>query len=127
MADATKYEELGRYLKQQRELRGLSLEVVAQATKIPPTLILALESGQFERLPARVFVVNYIRAYAQVIGLSADEAVLRYEEVDRQAAATPPMELEQKRKKRALASLAGLLLAALVAVVVAVVLLGHAS
>ena len=126
MANAMQYEELGRYLKQQRELRGLSLEVVARTTKIPSTLIVALETGQFERLPARVFVINYIRAYAQVIGLAADEAVLRYEEVDRQAAAAPPIELEQKRKKRALASLAAVLLAVLVAVLVTVLLLGHA-
>jgi cytoskeletal protein RodZ len=31
-------------------------------------------------LPGRVFVVNFIRSYAQVIGLEPDEAVLRYEE-----------------------------------------------
>jgi hypothetical protein len=72
----------GRYLAQQRELRGLSREEVSRVTKISPSLIAALEEGQIERLPARVFVLNYIRAYAQVIGLSPEEALLRYQEMD---------------------------------------------
>ncbi len=59
----------------------MTREEVASATKIPATLISALEGGQVERLPGRVFVLNYIRAYAKVIGLAPDEAVLRYEEV----------------------------------------------
>jgi cytoskeletal protein RodZ len=41
-----------------------------------------LEQGQVERLPGRVFVVNYIRAYAQTVGMEPDDAVLRFEEVD---------------------------------------------
>ncbi len=42
--------EFGKYLSQQRELRGLSRDDVARETKIPPTLIAALEAGQVERL-----------------------------------------------------------------------------
>jgi cytoskeletal protein RodZ len=97
------YLEFGKYLTQQRELRGLSRDVVAKATRIPMSVILSLESGQVDRLPARVFVVNYIRAYARVIGLSADEAVLRYEEVDSTVKTTPPpAALERQRQKSAL-------------------------
>lgn len=70
----------GKYLTQQRELRGLSREDVAQDTKIPPSLLLALESGQWERLPERVFVVNFLKAYAQSVGLEQDEVLLRFEE-----------------------------------------------
>ena len=35
-------------------------------------------------------MLNYIRAYAQVIGLAPEEAVLRYEEVDKTAKPEPP-------------------------------------
>jgi cytoskeletal protein RodZ len=77
------YADFGRYLAQQRELRGVSRADVATATKIPVNLLAALESGEVERLPERIFVVNYIRAYAQVIGMESQEAVLRFEEIDK--------------------------------------------
>ncbi len=77
------YADFGRYLTQQRELRGVSRADVASATKIPVNLLAALESGDVDRLPERIFVVNYIRAYAQVIGMESQEAVLRFEEIDR--------------------------------------------
>src|ERR687892_430256 len=67
--------EFGRYLAQQRELRGMTREDVAARTKIPSSLLLALENGEAERLPGRVFVANYVRAYAEVIGLAPEETV----------------------------------------------------
>ena len=104
--------DFGRFLTQQRELRGLSRDEVARATKIPPTLIAALESGQVERLPARVFVLNYIRAYAQVIGMEPEEAVLRYEEMDKTVPSEPPpAALEHARRTRAWVGLVLTLLA----------------
>ena len=98
----------GRFLSQQRELRGLSRDAVAQATRIPPTLIAALEEGLPQRLPERMYVLNYIRSYAQVVGLSYDEAVTRYEEIEGVQAEPElsPKELEQRRRKRAYVSLA---------------------
>jgi cytoskeletal protein RodZ len=93
--------EFGKYLSQQRELRGLSRDEVSRVTKISPSLIAALEEGQMERLPARVFVLNYIRAYATVIGLAPEEAVLRYEEVDKATPEPSPVVLERERRRRA--------------------------
>lgn len=105
--------EFGRFLSQQRELRGLSREDVSKATKIPMTLIGALEDGQAERLPARVFVQNYVRGYAQVIGMAPEEALLRYEEIARATPGDPaPAALERGRRRRALATLLGLVVVA---------------
>jgi cytoskeletal protein RodZ len=96
------YLDFGRYLTQQRELRGLSRQDVVKATRIPGSILIALEEGQVERLPARVFVLNYIRAYSATIGLAAEEALLRFEEIDRTLQATPPpAALERQRKTRA--------------------------
>nr|WP_306663417.1 helix-turn-helix transcriptional regulator [Myxococcus sp. CA039A] len=116
--------DFGKYLSQQRDLRGMSLEDVARETKIPPTLIAALEAGQVERLPSRIFVVNYIKAYAQVIGLSPEEAVLRYEEVDRSVPSPSPAQLEQERRKRAYVGLSVLLVALALGVYLFLVLSG---
>jgi cytoskeletal protein RodZ len=97
------FADFGRYLTQQRTLRGLSRDDVAKATRIPPTLVAALEDGVPERLPERVFVLNYVRSYAAAVGLSPDEAVNRFHEIPGTLAPTEqsPVLLEQQRRKKA--------------------------
>jgi cytoskeletal protein RodZ len=70
----------GRYLVQERELRGLSLQDVVRATKLPASAVEAIESGDPGRTPHRAYVVVYLRGYAAAVGLDADDVVLRYEE-----------------------------------------------
>lgn len=96
------FADFGRYLTQQRELRGMSKDEVAKTTRIPMSIITALEDGAVARLPGRVFVLNYIRAYAGVIGLSPEEALLRFEEIDQTLkSAPPPAALERARRRKA--------------------------
>jgi cytoskeletal protein RodZ len=73
-------EGFGRYLAQQRELRGLSLQSVADATKLSAGQLKALETEDYSRLPERVFVVGMVKAYARCVGLSVEETVLRLQE-----------------------------------------------
>jgi len=80
----------GRWLARERELRGLSLDEVARATKLTPGVVEALESGEEPRMPPRAYVVGYLRSYAAAVGLGADEVVLRYEEAAAGAAAAEP-------------------------------------
>jgi cytoskeletal protein RodZ len=102
-AVAPDYLGFGRYLQLQRELRGLSLDDIAKQTKIPPTLIGALEAGQAERFPERIFVLNYIRSYASAVGLSPDDAVNRFHEIPESPKAEhfDPAALETDRRARA--------------------------
>lgn len=79
------YEDFGRYLGQQRELRGLSRDELSQITKIPPSMLEALELGMIERLPERVFVRNIVRSYAGQLGLEEAEVMLRFQEAESQA------------------------------------------
>jgi cytoskeletal protein RodZ len=115
------YGDFGRYLSQQRELRGMTREELARVTKIPPTLLAALEEGQVERLPERIFVLHHVRAYARVLGLSEEDVLLRFEEVDGLPPEPPPAQLEQQRRKRAVATLALLTLLVAAAVVLLLV------
>lgn len=117
----------GRFLSQQRELRGLSRDDLASATRIPPTLIAALEDGLPQRLPERIFVLNYIRSYAQVVGLSFDEAVTRYEEIEgvQPEPEVAPEELERRRRKRAWRNLAVLTVVAAIGGYAAMVATGQ--
>lgn len=103
----TDYVFFGQYLRSQRELRGMSLDQVAQTTKIPLTLIDALEEGQAERFPERVFVMNYIRSYASAVGLSADDAVNRFQEIpgSPKPDAFDPAALEVVRRERAVSAM----------------------
>jgi cytoskeletal protein RodZ len=101
----------GRYLAQERELRGLSLEDVVRATKLPASAVEAIESGDPARTPHRAYVVVYLRGYAAAVGLDADEVVLRYEE-----ALGPPSEPSPVRSRSAAVLIAaGAVLAAALA------------
>ncbi|GMU62419.1 MAG: helix-turn-helix domain-containing protein [Myxococcales bacterium] len=100
---APDYVDFGRFLKAQRVRRGLSVDEVARSTKISPALVDALEEGLSERLPERVFMLNYIKSYAVVVGLEPAEAVSRFEaipEAPREEAFDPPS-LEKARRERA--------------------------
>jgi cytoskeletal protein RodZ len=71
----------GRWLLQERELRGLERDDVARLTKLGPSVISALESGDPGRMPPKAYVCGYLRSYAAVVGLDADDVVLRWQEV----------------------------------------------
>ncbi len=70
----------GRWLVRERELRGLARAEVTRATRLAPGVVEALESGERARIPPRAYVVGYLRAYAQAVGLDPDELVLRFHE-----------------------------------------------
>jgi cytoskeletal protein RodZ len=70
----------GRWLSQERELRGLSREEVVRATRLAPAVVQALESGETSQVPPRAYAVGVLRTYAAAVGLDPDEVVLRYEE-----------------------------------------------
>jgi len=60
---------IGKQLRQAREARNLSLEQVAQATRIRVRYLQALEAEQFELLPSTAQVRGFLRAYAAQLNL----------------------------------------------------------
>ncbi len=77
MSNEKGQEGVGPYLRQAREARGLSLEELAQATKIRKTFLEALENEDWESLPAEIYVRGYVRCYAEVVGLNPEEVLKR--------------------------------------------------
>ena len=65
----------GDRMRRARERRGVTLEAIAQATKVPASLFAGLERGDCARWPAGVYSRAYVRAYAEAIGVDPDEAV----------------------------------------------------
>src|SRR6185503_3569889 len=55
-----------------------TLDDVARITKIQPRILEKLEAGQFEGLPADVFVRGFVRSVARCVGLDEQEALERY-------------------------------------------------
>lgn len=118
-ASETHGESFGAFLRRERELRGVSLDQIADETRILVANLKALEEDDRSRLPERVFVLGYIRAYAKAVGIDANEAVLRYDEYLQSREPPPAMTLALPRRKSRTGHIA--LFAALLALGVAVI------
>lgn len=70
---------LGSYLRQERELRQISLEEVAQTTRIPLRMLQHIEDDDLDRLPGDVFAKGFLKSYASTVGLDADDVLERFE------------------------------------------------
>ncbi|MGE5111646.1 MAG: RodZ domain-containing protein [Acidobacteriaceae bacterium] len=68
----------GDKLKRERELRGVTLDEIAKATKIGTRALKALEDEQFDQLPGGIFNKGFVRAYAKFLGLDEEEMVSDY-------------------------------------------------
>ena len=75
--EAMEREHFGTYLRRQREARGITIADLSRATKIKESNLVALEEARLEALPARVFVVGYVGAYARAVGADPTEALSR--------------------------------------------------
>ena len=70
-------EHFGRFLKEGREEKGLSVPELSRATKIKESLIEHLEAGRLEQLPSQIYVRGFVGAYARAVGLDEAEALRR--------------------------------------------------
>ncbi|HET7185130.1 MAG TPA: RodZ domain-containing protein [Terriglobales bacterium] len=77
----------GDRLHRERELRGITLEEIAEATKIGTRSLRALEEQDFDKLPGGIFNRGFVRAYARYLGLDEDQAVADYQTAINEAAA----------------------------------------
>lgn len=83
MSDQTPqaYSELasfGEELRREREIRGISLKEISDATKISKRFLEAIERNDHKTLPAPVFTRGFVREYARYLGLNSEEIVSRY-------------------------------------------------
>ncbi len=59
-------------------MRGVTLEEIAEATKIGTRSLRALEQQDFDKLPGGIFNKGFVRAYARYLGLDEEQAVTDY-------------------------------------------------
>lgn len=94
-------ESFGRYLRNEREQRGISVEDISRATKISPGQLKALESDELAALPTTTYVKGFIRAYSKHIGLDPNNTLLRFEnylqEIEQEDGGPIPQEYHVKQ------------------------------
>lgn len=70
----------GARLKKARENAGLTIAQVADRLKILPRVLQAIEADDYKSLPEPVYVRGYLRLYAALVVLPADDIVARFDE-----------------------------------------------
>ncbi|HZC43841.1 MAG TPA: helix-turn-helix domain-containing protein [Acidobacteriaceae bacterium] len=71
-------EHFGEALRSERQRRSVSLEDIAQTTKVAVRSLQALESDAFEKLPGGILSKGIVRSYVRFLGLDEGEWVDRF-------------------------------------------------
>ncbi len=69
---------VGAELLAARNARGISLEELGARTKVSVERLDAIERSDLERLPPRVYLLGFVKAYANEVGLEPDDVAQRY-------------------------------------------------
>jgi cytoskeletal protein RodZ len=85
MAQEGGVEAFGEQLRRAREERGVAVEAICAATKVPAKHIRALEAGALGELPGGVFRRGFVRSYLGVLGLEEGAWMLRFEQSCRES------------------------------------------
>lgn len=65
-------------LRQARQMAGYSLRDVASLLRLRLIYLEAIEDGRFDALPGPTYAVGFVRTYAELLGLDAEETVRRF-------------------------------------------------
>jgi cytoskeleton protein RodZ len=91
---------LGQLLREAREQAGLGLSDLAEVTHVRRVHLAALEEGRYADLPEDVYARNFVRLYANAVGLEAEPSLQRYAAERRRALARPGTESRAARDRR---------------------------
>jgi transcriptional regulator with XRE-family HTH domain len=81
---------LGAFLRDGRERRGLTIDQIASTTRIPRRHLDALEHGDLDVIPGGMYRRAEVRAFADAVGIDRNLALARLEEaLDRTALPEP--------------------------------------
>ncbi len=74
----TEREAFGAELRRARERRGLTLDAIAEQTKVSASHFSGLERGDLSRWPSGIFRRAFVRSYALAVGLDPEESVAEF-------------------------------------------------
>ncbi|CEP68708.1 Domain of unknown function DUF4115 [Moorella glycerini] len=73
-------EKVGEMLRAARQEKGISLREVEEATKIRLRYLEALEKGNYDQIPGRVYALGFVRNYARFLGLDVQAVVQQFKQ-----------------------------------------------
>lgn len=91
---------LGSILKAARSKAGLTLEEAEKQTKVAQKYLLALESGQYDKMPAEAYNIGYVRCYAEFLKLKPEKIIQLYKLERTNQRLAPTTSLAQLRPRR---------------------------
>jgi DNA-binding transcriptional regulator YiaG len=68
----------GNDLKKLRKAFGIEISEIYLITKISVSVLKTIEDNQYERLPADVYLNNFLRSYAQILQIDAPRVIDGY-------------------------------------------------
>ncbi|MCH9630682.1 MAG: hypothetical protein S4CHLAM37_06860 [Chlamydiia bacterium] len=75
------FKKLGTLFRSKREEKNLSLKEVENSTSIRSNYLEAIEDGKIEQALSAVYMLGFIRQYANFLGLEVDKIIAQYPEV----------------------------------------------
>lgn len=88
--------EIGEILQKAREEKAISLEQISELTKIRLLYLKALEAGEFEKLPGRVYVKGFLKSYAKTVELDPTKILQIYQTYMDQLPVEEPPKVETR-------------------------------
>ncbi len=88
-------ESPGKFLREERETRNISLEEISNFTKIKEHYLKAIEEDRYELLPPALYVKGFLKGYARYLTLDPKDIVLQYENYLESLKPPEPIELPQ--------------------------------
>lgn len=92
--------ELGRMLSEARAEKGLELADIAELTHVRQDYLRAIEEGRYSDLPEDVYSRNFVRLFAQTVGLPADRALEIYQTERQRAGGLTTIEERLEKERR---------------------------
>jgi cytoskeleton protein RodZ len=107
-------ESIGARLRQTRESKGYTLEQIARDTHIAKRFLDALENEDFDQFPGEPYLIGFLRTYSEYLGLSAQEMVGLYRNLQLQEQPAPMDELIVRKSSAPVGLIVGIVAAVLV-------------
>ena len=92
--------ELGATLKNSRVAKGLELADVAELTHVRKEYLRALEEGRYADLPEDVYTRNFVRLFAQAVGIEPEAALQSYQAERQKAGGLSTLELRLEKERK---------------------------
>ena len=83
----------GERCRKAREAQGMTQAEAAQRLHLSLTYLQSLDADDYERLPEATFVKGYLRNYARLLGLPADEIANTFQQMVNEDALEKPLQL----------------------------------